>query len=211
MKVFMKLKYILLAFSIVLGACSKDGDPGPQGPQGEQGATGEQGPQGEQGVEGQKGDKGEPGTANVVSSQWIGYEINSTNTARLKIMKYTFPASVLELVNAEHLADFLSSGGMLLLYGKNYGNGQHNMLPYNYSNVQYSWSGGSFAVTSINAINIRIESTDGTDLTEYDYFGVRGNQFRYVMVPAGKLINGRKSGVDYSNYEAVKAYYNFPD
>jgi hypothetical protein len=208
---FMKFRYVLLVFFTVLCACSNDSDPGPQGPQGEQGAIGEQGPQGEQGVDGPQGDKGEPGTANVVSSKWIDYEINLTNTARLKIMKYTFPATVLELVNAEHLADFLSSGGMLLLYGKNYGNGQHNMLPYNYSNVAYSWSGGSFGVATINAINIRIESTDGSDLTEFEYSGTRGNEFRYVRVPAGKLINGRKAAIDYNDYEAVKAYYNLPD
>src|SRR3546814_17827859 len=103
-------------------------------------------------------------------------------------MKYTFPANVLELVDAEHIADFLSDGGVLILYGKNFGNGQHNMFPYNYANVDYTWSGGSFGVATINSILIRIHSTDGSTLTEYDYSGVRGDR---KSVVSGKSVSVR--------------------
>ena len=114
-------------------------------------------------------------------------------------MKYTFPANVLALVGAETIAHFLTDGGLLVLYGKNFGNGNHNMLPYTYSNVEYTWAGGSFGVSSINSINIRIRSTDGSALTEYEYSGLRGNAFRYVLIPAGTKVaasTGRTIGVD---------------
>lgn len=35
-------------------------------------------------------------------------------------------------------------------------------------------------------------------------------QFRYVIIPGG-VPAGRAAAVDYSDYEAVKRYYNLPD
>src|SRR3546814_10607136 len=70
------------------------------------------------------------------------------------------------------------------------------MFPYNYANVDYTWSGGSFGVATINSILIRIHSTDGSTLTEYDYSGVRGNEFRYVLIPAGIEVSGRGRAAD---------------
>lgn len=190
------------------GPAGPRGATGPAGPRGATGATGPAGPRGERGPAGPKGDKGDPGTANVVSSGWIDYEINSTpNTSTVKTMKYTFPANVLSLVGAEDIAHFLSDGGLLVLYGRNFGNGQHNMLPYTYSNVEYTWSGGSFAVSTLNAINIQIRSTDGSALTEYDYSGSRGNEFRYVLIPAGVQVagKGRAADIDWSRISYVEA------
>ena len=213
MKDLRTFSILLLAVILGVSSCNKEGPAGPQGPQGEQGIAGEsgaQGPKGDRGVRGEKGEKGDPGTANVVASGWIDYTINSIpNTSILKTMKYTFPSNVLQLIGAEDIAHFLEDGGLLVLYGKNYGNGQHNMLPYTYSNVSYTWSGGSFAVSTRNAINIRIRSTDRTALTEYDYSGVRGNEFRYVLIPPGVQVSGRKSSPppDLSDYHAVCEYY----
>ena len=34
---------------------------------------------------------------------------------------------------------------------------------------------------------------------------------RILFIPANDIRNGRKAAVDYSSYEAVKAYYNLPD
>lgn len=190
------------------GAKGDKGDKGDRGATGARGATGPAGPRGAQGATGPAGPKGDPGTANVVSSGWIDYEINSTpNTATLKTMKYTFPSHVLSAVGAEDIAHFLSEGGLLILYGKNYGNGQHNMLPYTYSNVEYTWSGGSFAVSSLNAINIRIRSTDGSTLTEFDYSGFRGNEFRYVLIPAGVQLSGmgRATDIDWNRVSYAEA------
>ncbi|WP_293691678.1 collagen-like protein, partial [Spirosoma sp. 48-14] len=34
---------------------------------------------------------------------------------------------------------------------------------------------------------------------------------RLLVIPASDLKNGRKAAVDYSDYNAVKAYYNLPD
>lgn len=89
------------------------------------------------------------------------------------------------------------------------------MLPYSYSNVEYTWSGGSFAVTTLNAINIRIRSTDGTALTEYDHSGYRGNEFRYVLIPAGIQVSGmgQAADIDWSrvSYDKAKQLFGFSD
>lgn len=232
-----KIKLGLAALLITFASCSKEGSVGPQGAQGEQGiegkkgdkgdkgdkgnkgdtgARGARGAKGDRGDKGEKGDKGDKGTANVVASGWIDYEINSTpNTSTYKTMKYTFPAHVLSQIGAEDIAHFLFEGGLLILYGKNYGNGQNNMLPYEYYNVSYTWSGGSFGVSTINAINIRIRSTDGSALTEYDYSGFRGNEFRYVLIPAGIQLSGMRSpsDIDWSalSYQQVKSVLNLGD
>ncbi len=192
------------------GETGARGATGATGPQGERGATGVTGPRGEQGVTGPigpAGPKGDPGTANVVSSGWIDYVINSTNTATYKVMRYIFPDNVLSLINTTRISNFLANGGVIILYGKNYGNGNHNMFPYSYSNVEYTWAGGSFVASISNAITITIKSTDGSALTEYDYTGFRGNQFRYVLIPAGVHVVGLgpASEIDWRKYSYSQA------
>lgn len=165
----------------ITGSCEK-GDSGPEGPQ------------------------GAPGTANVVSSDWIDYQINATpNTATVKTMEYTFPANVLSLIGAADITTFLSNGGILVLYGKNYGNTQHKMLPYNHSDADYTWM--STGLGEANSILIRIASSDGSALTDYDYAGYRGNEFRYVLIPSGVRINGvSKAGdIDWSKIGYAEA------
>lgn len=198
------------------GAQGEKGDKGDKGDKGNKGDRGARGPKGDRGEKGEKGEKGDKGTANVVASAWIDYEINSTpNTNTQKTMKYTFPNQVLSQINAEDIAHFLGEGGLLILYGKNFGNGNHNMLPYEYLNVSYTWSGGSYGVSSINSIYIRIRSTDGSALTEYDYSGVRGNEFRYVLIPPGIRLSGMRSPseVDWSalSYAEAKSLLNLRD
>ena len=34
---------------------------------------------------------------------------------------------------------------------------------------------------------------------------------KVFIIPANSIINGRKANIDFSNYEAVKAYYNLPN
>ncbi len=194
------------------GATGARGATGAQGSQGERGVTGlrgaigVQGPQGERGATGLAGAQGAPGTANVVSSTWIDYQINTTsNTSIKKTMEYTFPNNVLSLVGVADIGEFLLEGGILILYGKNYGSNQHKMLPYNYSNVDYTWmSGGS---GKNNAILIQITSTDGSTLTEFDYSGYRGNEFRYVLIPVGIQVSGmgRATDLDWSRISYAEA------
>ena len=109
-------------------------------------------------------------------------------------MEYTFPANVLSLVDVADIGEFLLEGGILILYGKNYGSNQHKMLPYNHSNVDYTWMSGGLGKN--NAILIQIASTDGTTLTEYDYSGYRGNEFRYVLIPVGIQVSGMGLATD---------------
>lgn len=234
-----KLIYtIALLLSMGLAACSdgEDGIDGAMGPQGEQGPRGEQGLQGEQGARGPKGDKGdrgetgaqgprgatgprgpqgEPGTANVVSSGWINYEINDINTATRKVMKYTFSTAVLNQLNTTSLGRFLTDGGVLLVYGKNFGTSAHHMLPYERGSASYSWLGGSFSTSYMNSIAIIIERTDGSALTESQYSGALGNQFRFVLIPAGVQVSGASRAADINwdkmSYSQAKDLLNLKD
>lgn len=191
------------------GAAGANGDKGAKGDRGaagSRGATGSQGPKGERGATGPAGPQGAPGTANVVSSGWIDYQINSSpNTSTVKTMEYIFPANVLSLIGAADIAEFLSEGGLLVLYGKNYGNTQHKMLPYNHSHVDYTWM--STGLGGANSILIRIASTDGSTLTDYDYAGFRGNEFRYVLIPVGVQVSGagRATDIDWSRISYAEA------
>ena len=56
-----KLRFSLLAASVVLALTACDGDDGAQGPAGPQGPSGEQGPTGPQGPSGDQGDQGPEG------------------------------------------------------------------------------------------------------------------------------------------------------
>jgi len=53
---------LVMALSLAVASCSKEGPEGPQGPQG---------PQGQQGQQGAQGPKGDEGTANVMYSGWL--------------------------------------------------------------------------------------------------------------------------------------------
>lgn len=75
-----------------------------------------------------------------------------------------------------------------------------------WTNVEYEFTFGDNSACC-QGILIRLTTTDGTDLTEYQYSGSRGNRFRYVLVPA----NASTAKLNFSNYEAVKAFYNLPD
>ncbi|WP_353182067.1 hypothetical protein [Parapedobacter lycopersici] len=99
----------------------------------------------------------ERGTANVVSSSWIDYEINSTAL-------FLFKCRV-------HLVGRLFCG-------------------FHPQCHQY-----------------RIRSTDGSALTEYDYSGVRGNEFRYVLIPAGVTLTGMRpaSDIDWNRVSYAEA------
>src|SRR5690606_13203914 len=50
----------------------------------------------------------------------------------------------------------------------------------------------------------------GEDFVASDY---ENTQFRYIIIPAGTLITGKSlpNELDYSDYEAVKKYFNIPE
>ncbi|MEK6152404.1 collagen-like protein [Flavobacteriaceae bacterium 3-367] len=193
----------LMACMILFLSCSaEDGDVGPQGPQGEQGPAGAQGLQGEQGpagADGQDGADGQNGNANVIYSNWIPADWNLLDLPRVKEMR--IPVTEIGI-------DELRNKTLVFVYFTQWGDGRVHAMPSGgrWSNTWYSFTFGNRGINS-QGIVVLLESTNGVDLTENQYSGSRNNDFRYVLVPesapSGKL--------DYTDYQAVKAYYNLPD
>lgn len=192
----------MMVFLFVFSSCSKDGDAGPQGPQGPQGEQGVQGPQGDQGEQGEAGtdgSDGEDGNANVVYSSWISPTWNIMDTPTLKRM--VVPAN--EVSNTE-----LRDKTLVFMYLKQYGTSSIYVMPSagRWSNTWYSFTFGN-TQPGFEGLYIELKSTDGVALTEYQTEGVRGNTFRYVLVPQ----SANTGKLDFSDYEAVKAFYDLPD
>ncbi len=190
---------LLIAITLFLSCSAEDGEDGaigPQGPQGEQGLQGEQGPQGEQGVQGATGQEG---NANVIYSDWIVPDWNSLDLPRVKEMRIP----ITEITNTE-----LRSKTLIYMYLQQWGTSSIYPMPTSgrWSNVYYSFTFGANSIGS-DGILIGLRSTDGVDLTELQYSGSRNNSFRYVIIPE----SAQSGKLDYTDYEAVKAFYNLPE
>ena len=126
------------------------------------------------------------GTANVVATKWIDYNWNVANTVTRKSMDYTIPGPVLSAVGYSSLINFSNAGGVILIYGKNWGSNSLLLFDYEYRNGRYKASPN----TNGNKIYLYLESINGNPLQETEYSSARGNQFRYVLIPPGVQLSG---------------------
>lgn len=196
----------LAAMATMIFSCS--GEDGRDGAQGEQGIQGEQGPQGPQGPQGNPGTPGQPGTANVVSSTWVNYDWNTTNTPTSKSMEYNIPAAILTATGYNSLYNFSNAGGVILVYGKNWGSNSVFLFNYEFRNARYRATPN----TNGSKIFLYINSINGSALSDTEYDSARGNQFRYVLIPAGTQIAGKPAKpLTQLTWEEVKALYKLED
>ncbi len=202
---------IILAVTLItgFGSCSpEDGEIGPQGPQGEQGSAGPAGPQGPQGPAGQDGadgQDGEDGNAEVYYSDWIPANFTGSSTTS-KFMTIDFPASVPS-------ASSVSNTHIILIYFTGYGDGNVYLLPVlNFRGAPFTAGFGSGSAAS-GDINITARSTSSSALSEFAISPDRGNRFRYVIIPPTVNVKSKegKNKLDYSDYEAVKRYFDITD
>lgn len=169
----------------IISSCAEDGAPGDIGPPGPAGSQGEQGEQGPQ------GDQGEPGTANVTYSDW--FTITQSDWSGIGSIKIT------EAIDAPEVTEEIIDKGVVLVYHQF--NNQTRQLPYSYS------PNGLHLVYLFVASSITIE---GFHLNATTISNISPLKFRYVVIPGGTAAGGR-IGLDYSDYEEVKAYYGIPD
>ena len=212
---FLTLGILVLAIS--MHSCSKDGTDGPQGSQGPAGTTGmdgvdgvdgingtngvdgTNGTDGSDGVDGKDGKDGKDGNANVIYSNWLAPNWNFEDKPKSKMMRIP----ITEITRNE-----LTNRTLVYMYMSQWGDPSVYTIPSSgrWSNVWYSFTFGS-TIASWEGIMVSLVSTANVDLTEYQYTAPRGNRFRYVLVP--QSLNTAK--LDYSDYEAVKSFYNLPD
>ncbi|MBN8823765.1 MAG: collagen-like protein [Spirosoma sp.] len=145
------------------------------------------GPQGEvgpAGPTGASGAAGPAGNANVLQINYAGRAVTGSFTLNL-------PG-----VNADRANNSLV---FCYIFGTN----------SNWYQLPGFTNGGAYeyrtylipAATSILGIS-RVTNSTGTDTFV---------SIRVLVIQASSVVNGRKAAVDYSDYNAVKAYYNLPD
>lgn len=209
----MKLKFILpltalLTASMILFSC--EGDTGPEGPQGPKGDTGEQGPpgptgatgsQGPAGATGATGPQGPAGTANVIYSAWTAFPAAASQlTTSAFSVNYRYFS-----VSSSRFSQAVLDNGLVLVYIKFAGTtGIATLLPY------YSPSGENQYEPILSAGKLDIRWYKPNSMSTAPATLPTSNQYRYIIIPGGTAVR-RNAAVDYSDYEAVKKYYNLSD
>ncbi len=206
-------KVLLLAITIfsmaMISSCSKDGEPGIAGKDGLNGAvgaigaTGSTGATGATGGTGNTGPAGPTGNANVIASAWIpanwGYQ-DLANTKGMLINVPTITPTVLK------------NQCNVMVYAKQFGTSSVFPLPGSgrwTNQVTYNYEFGNNA--PFDGIIITLTSNNGAALSDLTYDPIRGNAFRYVIIPA---VSGRGiTPPDYSkmSYHEICTKFNIPE
>lgn len=149
------------------------------------------------------------GTANVVASTWINYNWNSTNTSTRKVMDYNIPTPLLSAVGYSSLYNFSNAGGVILVYGENWGSNQVKLFDYEFRNGRYEASPN----TNGSKIYITLTSISGAALQDIEYDSARGNKFRYVLIPAGVQLSASLAPdrLRQMSFEDIQARFNLYD
>ncbi len=147
---------------------------------------GEVGPQGETGAtgaQGPAGPAGPTGTANVQYSPWV--TVNFASNGSTYTANLTAAAITQDVIDKADIRVYWKTSGYTL------------SLPY-----AQIISGTTYSVHQRFYVG-RVELISSYALT--------AQQFRYVIIPGGTSIGGRKAAIDYGDYEAVKKAHNLPD
>ena len=181
---------MVIATIIFMDACKGEkGDIGPSGAIGTNGTTG---------ATGAKGDKGDPGTTTTGTNNVIQVTFTATYTppASGSAKVFTFPAAV--------TTEILDKSGVLIFVETSNFPGSWYAVPGAGVAILGSAADVLRAFIDIAPRQIGIIRESGTTIISI-------TRTRAVVIPAGTVLNGRKATVDYTDYEAVKAYYNLKD
>jgi hypothetical protein len=155
--------------------------------------------------DGKDGEQGPAGTANVMYSDWMNQNWNSSNEANTKTMSVEEPRAN---------NDFFNNGGIILGYFKAWGN---TIYPLAYADNSNRNLRKMYAVhfETQGSVRFIIESTDGTALTNVEVNGSTSDynpQFKYVLIPGGVNISSRQA-MDYTkmSYQQICKHFNIPE
>lgn len=150
------------------------------------GEPGPQGPAGPQGVAGPQGPAGQNGNANVTQVTF-----NQTFNAT-EYKSFTFPSAI--------TTDILNSSAILVYIRTS--NDPNNLYP-----IPGMIAGDDFRyILYPSSRSFQIRRQSGTYVSSV-------SMTKVIIIPANNLINGRIGlpDIDFSDYNAVKKYYNLPD
>ena len=185
----------LILLSVIFTSC--EGPEGPQGPAGPKGDTGAQGA------------TGATGSTNIIYSDWLA--LPTKYTGRDVYSKYyDLPAAPITKEVIDKAA--------ILVYCKQTPTSIAQVVP-----ATYIWYSTTNDITKVvGSIVSKIFFREGTlryvelwtssatiASNWYNRENAEYELIRYVIIPGGT--KARVKGLDYSNYEAVKAYYGLDD
>lgn len=189
---FLSLIVVTLFF-----ACKK-GDTGPAGPAGPAGANGANGATGATGAQGPKGDTG---VANVIYSDWIDTTTWHADTVMTGSVIDTI--GYFATITASKLDATILNSGDVKVYVNLNTTADPVVFPLPYQNGILLNGLYVDVVFFVNAIQLY----SNADLTDFP--------FRYILIPggvnAGRAANGASSGVNWNDYNQVKAYLHLKD
>ena len=177
------LMSLLIGLVFMFNACKgTQGEVGPKGDKGDTGATGPQGPKGDTGPAGSGG--GTTTASNVFYSNWISVQFGGSGE--------NYSATI----NAPKITQEIIDKGTVVTYAKS--NISGNVIP-----LPFAALNGTTRTTVVYNLGKVLLGAN---------FDASSQTYRYIIFPAGTSIGaGRKANVDFSNYEAVKAYYHLKD
>ncbi len=177
----------IVAMFIFLDACKgAAGDVGPIGVTGAVGAVGATGTKGDKGDKGDTGATGATGNANVI-------QISYTSKTHTGLdLQYALPTTITKAI---------FDNSAYFVYVSNT-SGNTYALPGWFTGGANSYRTYTAVSTTTQSIYVGRVAGTGSDVF---------NTTRILVIPASDLRTGRKAAVDYTDYEAVKKYYNLKD
>lgn len=191
------LSALVVCSSLFFTGCTgKDGAVGPAGPAGPTGAAGPAGATGPAGPAGATGAAGQTGNANVIQ---VSYAARTWGTEKYAYQQFLFPSTI--------TAAILNSSALLVYMTDSTPNNASTyfwspipgILPSKGVEHEFFYQTTFGSARGINLIR-KVAST-----------ATLAASTRIVIIPANDIRNGRKAPVDFSDYNAVKAYYNLKD
>ncbi len=169
------------------------GPAGPAGSKGEIGATGANGANGQNGATGAKGDKGDTGATGATGNANVIQISYGSKTHTGGELPYSLTGLTQSQVNNSLFLTYVNPSGTSLWY-----------------QIPGYTAGGTFQYRIYVS-----QSSTTTPILYINRVAGTGNDIftatRILVIPANDIRTGRKANLDYSNYEAVKAYYNLKD
>ncbi len=104
-------------------------------------------------------------------------------------MAYSIPTPIFNAIGYRNLQIFYNAGGVLLVYGRNYGSSHNVLFDYSFRNALYSLAVIHSAIPNYQFF-ISIKSLNGANLLDTESSSIRGNQFRYILIPPGRQLDG---------------------
>lgn len=168
-----------------------------EGPEGPVGPAGSAGPAGPTGASGPAGPAGQTGNANVIQ---ISYAAQTWTAAKGSAQQFVFPSNVTTaIMNSSAVLVYMTDGtpnnatsyGWYAIPGIVPSNGAEHEFYF-----QTTFAGNTAGIN----IYRKVASTATLSAST-----------RIVIIPANDIRNGRQAAVDFSDYNAVKEFYDLKD